>query len=49
MAKTVEQILERIDVFDDDQREHFIEALAAARKGCPVLHTESDGGYLPDQ
>jgi len=45
MVKTVEEILEHADVFDQDQRENFVDALAAARKRCPVLHTEADGGY----
>ncbi len=45
MTRTVEEILERVDVFDDDQRENFVEALVEARKRCPVLHTEADGGY----
>ncbi|WP_375476537.1 cytochrome P450 [uncultured Jatrophihabitans sp.] len=44
-AKTVDEILEHLDVFDPDQRENFVDALAEARTRCPVLHTESDGGY----
>jgi cytochrome P450 len=45
MDTPVEDILERIDVFDNDQRANFVDALAAARQKCPVLHTEADGGY----
>ncbi len=44
-AKSVDEILDRLDVFADDQRENFVEALSVARKKCPIMHTESDGGY----
>jgi cytochrome P450 len=45
MAKSVAEILQNIDLYADDQREHLLDALAAARGECPVLHTEADGGY----
>ncbi|HVV20014.1 MAG TPA: cytochrome P450 [Pseudonocardiaceae bacterium] len=45
MAKSVDEILSRVDLFDDDQREQLVPALAKARTECPVLHTDSDGGY----
>lgn len=43
--KSVADILANVDLFADDQREHLLEALAVARKECPVLHTEANGGY----
>jgi cytochrome P450 len=43
--KSVAEILANVDLFADDQREHLVEALAVARKECPVLHTEADDGY----
>lgn len=45
MDKSVAEILANVDLFADDQREHLVEALAVARKECPVLHTAADGGY----
>jgi cytochrome P450 len=45
MDKSVWDILANVDLFADDQREHLVEALAVARKECPVLHTAADGGY----
>jgi cytochrome P450 len=45
MEQTVEQILENLDVFDHDQRVNFVDAMTVARRKCPVLHTEADGGY----
>jgi cytochrome P450 len=45
MTKSVEEILERIDLFDEDQRANVVEAMAVARQKCPMLHTEADGGY----
>jgi cytochrome P450 len=44
-SKTVDEILEKMDVFDESQRENMVEALAVARKKCPVLHTEAFGGH----
>jgi cytochrome P450 len=44
-AKSVDEILERADVFAEDQRENFVEALAVARQKCPVLHSEAWGGH----
>jgi hypothetical protein len=43
--KSVADILANVDLFADDQREHLLEALAVARKECPILHTAADGGY----
>lgn len=45
MSKSVAEILQNIDLYAEDQREHLLEALAVARRECPVLHTEVDGGY----
>jgi cytochrome P450 len=45
MSKSVSEILENIDLYAEDQREHLLDALAVARKECPILHTEADGGY----
>jgi cytochrome P450 len=45
MSKSTEEILGAVDLFAEDQREHLLEALAVARRECPVLHTETDGGY----
>ena len=45
MSKSVAEILQNIDLYADDQREHLLDALAVARAECPVLHTEADGGY----
>ena len=45
MDKSVAEILAGVDLFAEDQREHLLDALAAARRDCPVLHTDSDGGY----
>jgi cytochrome P450 len=45
MSKSVAEILQNIDLYADDQREHLLDALAVARRECPVLHTEADGGY----
>jgi cytochrome P450 len=45
MSKSVEEILERVDLFDDSQRDNLVEALAVARSKCPVLHSEAWGGY----
>jgi len=45
MSKSAAEILANVDVFADDQREHLLDALAVARRECPVLHTGSDGGY----
>lgn len=45
MAKSVREILDNIDLYADDQREHLVDALALARAECPVLHTDADGGY----
>ncbi|MFG1966170.1 cytochrome P450 [Nonomuraea sp. NPDC049028] len=38
-------ILANVDLFADDQREHLLDALAIARRECPVVHTRTDGGY----
>src|SRR5207249_8514502 len=45
MSKSPAEILENVDVFADDQREHLLDALAVARRECPVLRTEAEGGY----
>lgn len=45
MSKSVAEILANIDLYDDDQNEHLLEALAVARTECPVVHTTADGGY----
>ncbi|MGW4488242.1 cytochrome P450 [Amycolatopsis sp. NPDC004368] len=45
MAKSVEEILANVDLYADDQQENLLAAAAAARTGCPVLHTDADGGY----
>lgn len=45
MAKSVREILDNIDLYADDQREHLVDALAAARTECPVLRTGADDGY----
>lgn len=45
MSKTAEEILEQIDLFADDQREHLLDAFDIARMKCPVIHTEADDGY----
>jgi cytochrome P450 len=45
MSKSVPEILQNIDLYADDQREHLLDALAVARRECPVLHTAADGGY----
>jgi cytochrome P450 len=45
MSKSVAEILQNIDLYAEDQREHLLDALAVARRDCPVLHTEVDGGY----
>jgi cytochrome P450 len=45
MNKSVPEILENLDLYADDQREHLLDALAVARNECPVLHTSADGGY----
>lgn len=45
MAKSVDEILESVDVLDPEQADHMVEALAEARRRCPVLRSEADGGY----
>jgi cytochrome P450 len=45
MSKSPEEILGAVDLFAADQREHLLDALAVARRECPVLRTETDGGY----
>lgn len=45
MNKSVAEILDNLDLYADDQREHLLDALAVARAKCPVLHTNADGGY----
>lgn len=45
MSKSAEEILRNIDLFAEDQEEHLLDALALARRECPVPRTESDGGY----
>lgn len=45
MAKSVREILQNVDLYADDQREHLVDALAVARAECPVLHTDADDGY----
>ena len=45
MGKSVAEILAGVDLFAEDQRDHLLDALAVARRDCPVLHTDSDGGY----
>jgi cytochrome P450 len=45
MSKSPEEILGAADLFAEDQREHLLDALAVARRECPVLRTEADGGY----
>jgi cytochrome P450 len=45
MSKSVPEILENIDLYADDQREHLLDALTVARTECPVPHTAADGGY----
>ncbi|TMC12030.1 MAG: cytochrome P450 [Chloroflexi bacterium] len=45
MSKSPEEILGAVDLFAEDQREHLLDALAVARRECPVLRTEADGGY----
>lgn len=45
MSKSAEEILQNIDLFADDQGEHLLDALAVARRECPVPRTEADGGY----
>lgn len=45
MDKSVADILENIDLYAEDQREHLVDALGVAREECPVAHTTADGGY----
>lgn len=45
MAKSPQEILDNVDLFDPEQGEHLIDALKIARDQCPVLRTEADGGY----
>ncbi|HWC82155.1 MAG TPA: cytochrome P450 [Pseudonocardiaceae bacterium] len=45
MTRSVAEILTNIDLFAEDQRENLVDALAVARRECPVLHTGADGGY----
>lgn len=45
MAKSVEEILDGIDLYAEDQREHLLDAAAAARTRCPIPHSAADGGY----
>ena len=45
MPKSVKEILSNLDLFDPEQTDNMVEALAEARRSCPVIHTESDGGY----
>lgn len=45
MDKSVDDILARVDLFAEDQREHLLDAFTEARTRCPVLHTDTDGGY----
>jgi cytochrome P450 len=45
MDKSAAEILQNIDLFADDQREHLLDALAVARTECPLPRTSSDGGY----
>jgi cytochrome P450 len=45
MDKSVREILDNVDLYADDQREHLVDALAVARTECPVLHTDVDDGY----
>ena len=45
MAKSAEEILNDLDLFDPEQGEHMEEALAVARQRCPVVHSTKDGGY----
>lgn len=45
MSKTAEEILQNLDLYDEDQREHLLEAFDVARQECPVVYTETDGGY----
>ena len=45
MAKSAEEILADLDLFDPEQGEHMEEAMALAREKCPVVRSEADGGY----
>ncbi|KAA9154307.1 cytochrome P450 [Amycolatopsis acidicola] len=45
MTKSVDEILDGIDLYDEDQREHLLDAVAGARGSRPVLRSEADGGY----
>ncbi len=45
MARSVDEILDNLDLFDPEQAEHLVEALGEARQRCPVVRTEADGGY----
>ncbi len=45
VAKSPQEILDNLDLFDPEQGEHWTEALALARQECPVVRTEADGGY----
>ncbi|EHB56499.1 cytochrome P450 [Mycolicibacterium rhodesiae JS60] len=46
MAKSAEEILTNLDLFDPEQGEHMEEALALARQKCPIVHSPNDGGYF---
>jgi cytochrome P450 len=45
MSKSADEILRNIDLRAPDQGEHLLDALAIARRECPLPHTEADGGY----
>jgi hypothetical protein len=45
MGESVAEILAGVDLFAEDQRDHLLDALAVARKVCPVLRMDADGGY----
>ena len=45
MPKSIKEILSNLDLFDPEQTDNMVEALAEARQSCPVIHSEADGGY----
>lgn len=45
MAKSPQEILAELDLFDPEQGDNLTEAFALARQECPVVRTEADGGY----
>jgi cytochrome P450 len=39
------ELVNDFDIFSDELAQHLPETLAYARRQCPVIHTEADGGY----